>query len=133
MKRILSLLLVISIRASAQINPANITIARDSFGVPHIFAKTTRDLFFAQGFVHAQDRLWQMELRRRISSGLLAEVFGARLVLLVQRWMLGPNTLGRIVHVEGQSVNLAQCLGARRESARPAELARARREIGARL
>jgi penicillin amidase len=53
-----------------------VSIIRDRWGVPHIFAKTARDLFFAQGFVHAQDRLWQMELRRRISSGRLAEVFG---------------------------------------------------------
>jgi penicillin G amidase len=53
-----------------------VTVVRDRWGVPHIFAKSARDLFFAQGFVHAQDRLWQMELRRRISSGRLAEVFG---------------------------------------------------------
>jgi penicillin amidase len=54
----------------------SVSIIRDRWGVPHLYAQTTRDLFFAQGFVHAQDRLWQMELRRRISSGRLAEVFG---------------------------------------------------------
>ena len=53
-----------------------VSIIRDRWGVPHLYAQTSRDLFFAQGFVHAQDRLWQMELRRRISSGRLAEVFG---------------------------------------------------------
>ncbi|MBI1815503.1 MAG: penicillin acylase family protein [Deltaproteobacteria bacterium] len=53
-----------------------VSVIRDHWGVAHLYAKTTRDLFFAQGFVHAQDRLWQMELRRRISSGRLAEVFG---------------------------------------------------------
>jgi penicillin amidase len=53
-----------------------VAIIRDRWGVPHIYAHSARDLFFAQGFVHAQDRLWQMELRRRISSGRLAEVFG---------------------------------------------------------
>ena len=53
-----------------------ISILRDPWGVPHIYAKSTRDLFFAQGFTHAQDRLWQMELRRRISAGRLAELFG---------------------------------------------------------
>ncbi|HUI26578.1 MAG TPA: penicillin acylase family protein, partial [Candidatus Kryptonia bacterium] len=53
-----------------------VSVIRDRWGVPHIFAKSLRDLFFGQGFVHAQDRLWQMELRRRISSGRLAEVFG---------------------------------------------------------
>jgi len=54
-----------------------VTVIRDRWGVPHIYAQTTRDLFFAQAFVHAQDRLWQMELRRRISAGRLAEVLGA--------------------------------------------------------
>src|SRR5262249_56432490 len=54
----------------------SVSIIRDRWGVPHVYAATTRDLFFAQGFVHAQDRLWQMELRRRISAGRLAEVFG---------------------------------------------------------
>jgi penicillin G amidase len=54
-----------------------VTIVRDPWGVPHVYADTLPDLFFGQGFVHAQDRLWQMELHRRISSGRLAEVFGA--------------------------------------------------------
>src|SRR5262249_17623230 len=54
----------------------SVSVIRDRWGVPHVYAQTLRDLFFAQGFVHAQDRLWQMELRRRISSGRLAEVFG---------------------------------------------------------
>jgi penicillin amidase len=53
-----------------------VTIFRDRWGVPHVYAETVPDLFFAQGFLHAQDRLWQMELYRRISAGTLAEVFG---------------------------------------------------------
>lgn len=53
-----------------------IDIHRDKFGVPKIVAKTDRDLFFAMGFVQAQDRLWQMELQRRIGQGRMAEVFG---------------------------------------------------------
>lgn len=56
---------------------AEVEIIRDMWAVPHIYAKTTADLFFAQGFVHAQDRLWQMEVRRRLESGCLAEVFGS--------------------------------------------------------
>ncbi|MCP4423270.1 MAG: penicillin acylase family protein, partial [Chloroflexi bacterium] len=51
-------------------------VLRDKWGVPHIYAKTRRDLFFAQGFVHAQDRLWQMELNRRTAHGRLSELFG---------------------------------------------------------
>ncbi len=51
-------------------------ILRDRWGVPHIYADTTADLFFSQGFVHAQDRLWQMEINRRIALGRLSEIFG---------------------------------------------------------
>ncbi|MCW8084199.1 penicillin acylase family protein [Sabulicella glaciei] len=53
------------------------TVIRDSFGVPHIRAATVRDAFFAQGFVHAQDRLFQMELNRRRALGRAAEWLGA--------------------------------------------------------
>jgi penicillin G amidase len=53
-----------------------VEILRDRWGVPHIYAGCNHDLFFAQGFVHAQDRLWQMELDRRLASGRLSEIFG---------------------------------------------------------
>jgi penicillin G amidase len=49
---------------------------RDRWGIPHISAANRHDLFLAQGFVHAQDRLWQMELNRRMANGRLAELFG---------------------------------------------------------
>jgi len=55
---------------------AEVTVVRDSWGVPHIYASSPHDLFFAQGYVHAQDRFWQMEFWRRIGSGRLAEVLG---------------------------------------------------------
>src|SRR3954463_3644220 len=55
---------------------APVQILRDRWGVPHIYARSTTDLFEAQGYVHAQDRLWQMELQRRTGLGRLAEVFG---------------------------------------------------------
>lgn len=51
-------------------------IIRDRWGIPHLYANDRHDLFFAQGFVHAQDRLFQMELNRRTSSGCLSEIFG---------------------------------------------------------
>jgi len=54
----------------------DVELLRDRWGVAHIYAHSTADLFFARGFVHAQDRLWQMELARRALSGRLAEVFG---------------------------------------------------------
>src|SRR5437016_3626791 len=55
---------------------APVEIIRDRWGVPHIYARSQDDLIFAQGFVHAQDRLWQMEMNRRIGYGRLAELFG---------------------------------------------------------
>ena len=57
---------------------APVEIIRDHWGVPHIRSETDHDVFFALGFVHAQDRLWQMELNRRIGAGRLAEIFGKR-------------------------------------------------------
>ena len=53
-----------------------VEIVRDRWGIPHISAREPLDAFFGQGFCHAQDRLWQMELSRRVASGRLAEVFG---------------------------------------------------------
>lgn len=50
----------------------------DEYGVPHIEAHSEHDAFFAVGFVHAQDRLWQMELFRRAGSGRLSEILGDR-------------------------------------------------------
>ena len=55
---------------------AEVTVVRDSWGISHIYASTPHDLFFAQGYVHAQDRFWQMEFWRRIGSGRLSEVLG---------------------------------------------------------
>lgn len=60
---------------------APVDIVRDAEGIPHIYAKATADAYFALGFVHAQDRLWQMEMNRRIAAGRVAEI-------------LGPNALG---------------------------------------
>jgi penicillin amidase len=53
-----------------------VDIVRDQDGVPHIFAKNDADAAFALGFLHAQDRLWQMEQMRRVGSGRLSELFG---------------------------------------------------------
>jgi len=53
-----------------------VEVLRDQWGIPHIYAKSTHDLFFAQGFVVAQDRMWQLEMWRRNAEGRLAEVLG---------------------------------------------------------
>jgi len=55
---------------------APVEIMRDEWGVPHIYAQNDEDLFFAQGYVMAQDRLWQLEMWRRWHEGRLAEAFG---------------------------------------------------------
>ena len=68
----------------------SVDVIRDRWGVPHIYAENAPDLMFAQGFVHAQDRLWQMEFQRRIVAGRLAEVIGAA-IAPVDCWM---RTLG---------------------------------------
>jgi penicillin amidase len=49
----------------------------DEFGVPHIYSDNSKDAMVALGYVHAQDRLWQMELMRRIAPGRLSEIFGS--------------------------------------------------------
>jgi penicillin amidase len=56
---------------------APVEILRDKHGVPHVYAQGEADLFRAQGWLHAQERMWQMEQARRTAAGRLAELFGA--------------------------------------------------------
>lgn len=56
---------------------AQVDIYRDAMGIPHIYATTTHDLFFAQGYVHAQERFWQMDFYRHVGEGRTAEMFGS--------------------------------------------------------
>src|SRR5687768_9005759 len=53
-----------------------VEVVRDRWGVPHIYARNSDDLFFAQGYVMGQDRLWQLEMWRRQREGRLAEILG---------------------------------------------------------
>ena len=57
---------------------APVEVIRDQAGIPHIYAQNDDDLFFAQGYVMAQDRLWQLEMWRRWREGRLAEIFGPK-------------------------------------------------------
>src|SRR5262249_42322825 len=57
-----------------------VEVLRDQWGIAHIYAQNTHDLFFAQGFVAAQDRLFQIDLWRRQATGEMAEVFGPNYV-----------------------------------------------------
>ncbi len=58
----------------------SVEIVRDQYGVPHIKAETIPDAYFALGYVHAQDRLWQMEIARRVGAGRMSEIFGPRTI-----------------------------------------------------
>jgi penicillin G amidase len=70
-----------------------VEILRDPWGVPHIYAGNLDDLFFAQGFVQAQDRLWQMEMYRRAGEGRLAEILGSE--------ALAHDRLARLLRYRG--------------------------------
>src|SRR5579863_5062020 len=77
---------------------ATVTVRRDQHGVPHIDAATQEDMFVAQGYVTAQDRLWQMDVYRRNANGELAEVMGPSLLRhdKAQRMYEFRNTARRI-------------------------------------
>ncbi|HTJ29535.1 MAG TPA: penicillin acylase family protein, partial [Acidobacteriaceae bacterium] len=75
-----------------------VTVRRDAHGVPHLSAENVNDLLFAQGYVTAQDRLWQMDMLRRNAGGELAEVIGSSMVEhdRLQRVMQLRNVAARI-------------------------------------
>ncbi len=83
---------------------APVEILRDRVGVPYILAKSPRDAYFALGFVHAQDRFWQMEAMRRLGAGRLAEVLGADAVAS-DKWM---RTFGLYKLAEKQFQELSE-------------------------
>ena len=58
-----------------------VELARDAWGIPHITAQSEHDLCVALGFVHEQDRLWQMESLRRLTEGRLSEIVGRKAVV----------------------------------------------------
>src|SRR5690348_18244458 len=82
---------------------APVTISRDAHGIPTIVAKTDTDAAFALGYVHAQDRLFQMDLMRRYGAGRLAEWFGAA-ALPADRF---TRTLGLYHAAEAQYAHLS--------------------------
>ncbi|WP_245986023.1 penicillin acylase family protein [Azospirillum thermophilum] len=71
-----------------------VEVLRDARGIPHIFAAGERDAYRALGYVHAQDRLWQMEMTRRAGAGRLAELVGTRLGDWALRLDRSMRTLG---------------------------------------
>jgi penicillin amidase len=75
-----------------------VEIYRDEFAVPHIFANDEKDLMFAVGYTHAQDRLWQMDIMRRAGEGRLSEVLG--------RATIDYDRLFRTIDIRGISENI---------------------------
>ncbi len=65
---------------------SNVTVRRDARSIPYIEAKTDADLYFVQGYVTASDRLWQMDLLRRLARGETAEIFGRSVLEEDKRW-----------------------------------------------
>ncbi len=96
---------------------APVEVIRDTWGVPHIYAQNTDDLFFAQGYVMAQDRLWQMDQWRRSREGRMAEVLGPSAVASDQQARLlkyrGPmdDREWASYHPEGRRIFTAYAAG----------------------
>jgi len=82
---------------------APVEIIRDRWDVAHIYAQSIGDALFAQGFVHAQERLWQMDFNRRLVAGRLSEILG-NVALPLDRWI---RILGLRRSAEGQESMLA--------------------------
>lgn len=88
---------------------APVLIRRDSHGLPHIEAETEADLFFAQGFVQAQDRLWQLDLNRRVATGTFAAVAGPEALELDRLTRtLGFARLGQMLEKQLTAVQRTQ-------------------------
>ena len=83
---------------------AAVKVTRDSHGVPAIEAATLEDLFLAQGYVTAQDRLWQMDIMRRFGAGELSEILGEdTLKIDREQRILGLRAAARKSLADGQS------------------------------
>ncbi len=94
---------------------ADIEIVRDSAAVPHVMALSDRDAFFGLGYVHAQDRLWQMTLLRRTVQGRLSEIFGTRTVetdTLLRRLDLYPLAVQSVQHQDARTLDALEAYAA---------------------
>ncbi|MBI3460383.1 penicillin acylase family protein, partial [Candidatus Acetothermia bacterium] len=80
-----------------------VEVIRDPLGVPHLYAQNEEDLFLAQGYVTAQDRLWQMDLTRRAGAGRLSEILG-RVALNADKTV---RTLGFARHAKAAAQKLS--------------------------
>ncbi len=87
-----------------------VEVIRDIYGIPHIRARSENDLYYALGFVNAQDRLWQMDLFRRLSQGRLAEIFGPDLIPLdYKHRVLGFQRLAERLYGDADEESRKMC------------------------
>ena len=94
------------------------TATRDNLGVPHIKAATIEDALFVQGYVTAQDRLWQMDIMRRAAAGELSEVVGRATIELdreARRLRIRPSGGGALANVTAAGSRLSCRIRARSE------------------
>lgn len=87
---------------------ADVEIVRDNSAVPHIMALSDRDAFFALGYVHAQDRLWQLMVMRRTAQGRLSETFGRRTVrtdTLLRRLDIYTAAKASVAHQDARTLD----------------------------
>jgi penicillin amidase len=92
---------------------APVEILFDAHAVPHIYARDVEDVWFATGYLHARERLWQMELYRRAAGGRLSEILGPTTLRLDKRFVgLGVR---RAANEEWQTASAARWSGTARE------------------
>ncbi|SMX36203.1 penicillin acylase family protein [Maliponia aquimaris] len=94
---------------------ADIEIVRDNSAVPHIMALSDRDAFFGLGYVHAQDRLWQMMVMRRTVQGRLSEIFGRRTLrtdTLLRRLDLYSAAQASVAHQDARTLDALEAYAA---------------------
>lgn len=86
-----------------------VTVYRDKYGIAHVYAKTKEDLYLAVGYISAQDRMWQMDLLRRVTSGRLSEIFGEDMIEndMVLRALRIPENSQKIIEKSSPEIMLA--------------------------
>jgi penicillin amidase len=76
-----------------------VTVSKDNFGVSHISASNESDMYFALGYMHAQDRLWQMDISRRVAEGRLSEIMGQDVLMYDKLFRtLGINKMASVLY-----------------------------------
>jgi penicillin amidase len=89
-----------------------VEVYRDQYGIPHIFAKNAHDLYAVTGYIHAQDRLWQMDLMRRLTTGRLSEIFGPDMLTADQLFLSLRFDRKSKAMLAGLPADISTCLDA---------------------